>query len=259
MTRKSLQLILFALLLSWQTVRAQDEKSPSLRFLALDDGFHLYSSARVNQPYIRGDLPASGLASEGIRGQLGARFAGVKAENIFFQHRLGLSVGLRYTALFSSISRNSFFPGHFYLLHRQEGTTTEYLRLRVLEENLHCVGIPLEARFYINPKRRWFLIAGGEASYRVARKVRVEFRDPDMKIYTEDVKSLLRGTSSYFTSFYMGAGVRLGRKRPRWALEFDVPLAITSSISSLNKPLGGGAGFRIQYVLSKSHGWYESE
>lgn len=258
MNRKS-QLFLLALLLFCKGASAQDAVLSSFPLMAIDAGTIFNAIEPVDRPYIRGDLPASGFLAEGIGGEMAAQFVGVKAEKILVEGRLGFSVGLRYTNLFNSIYRNAIFPNHFYVLHRQEGTTTEYLRVSRIEENSHYIGIPLEVRLYFNPRRRWFFLAGGEWSYQFARQVKVGFKDPNMKMFTEDVKALVGGASGHYSSFYMGAGVRLGGVRPRWTLGLNIPLAITETVSSLNTPHAGGAAIHIQYLLSKSYKWHEKD
>ena len=259
MAEKSYQVLLLALVFLCQDVCAQNVDPSPFALLTIDAGIHFYAIEAVDRPYIRRDLPASGFLGEGIRGEMTAQFAGAKAEKFFFQHRLSFSVGLRYTNRMNSIYKNSVIPDYFYVLHRQEATTTEYLRVGRIEESLRYIGLPLEARLYINPRRRWFLMAGGEWSYQIAHEIKVAFKDPDMKMFTKDVKALVGDASGHYSSFYMGAGVRLGEDRPRWTLGLNVPLATTRTVSGVLTPRFGGAGIHVQYLLSRSHMWYEKE
>ena len=227
-------------------VRAQD----STLFVAFEAGFHSVGCERLKKDYLRGDNPPSALFAPRITSELFMRFAGIKLEKITSNEKFGFATGVRFTGLESRIYKRGF-PQYFFLLHRQTGTTTEYLKVRELKEISYYIGIPLEVRMYTNKHRRYrlFFTAGAEWNVQLRTKTDVEFDDPAMSIYESDVREIAGDSNPWYASFYIGAGLILGRERPRFTLGLSAPLVITKTLSSLNVPTEG-VGIQIQYLIS---------
>lgn len=219
-------------------------------FLSFDAGVQSVGCEAVKKDYLRGDNPPPTLFASKITSELSMWFAGVKIEKKDAQERFGLATGIRFTGLQSRIYRSGN-PQFFFLLHRQTGTTTEYLSVSELRELSYYLGIPLEFHIYTNRRRRnrWFFMGGGEWNLHLRTKKEVQFHDPAMHIYESGVKEILGNPGSWYASFYIGAGLILGKERPRFTVGLTSPLAITKTASSLNVPTAG-VGLQVQYLIS---------
>lgn len=238
-------ILLSPLIFFFFSARAQD----STLFLAFEAGAHSVGCERVRKDYLRGDNPPSTLFAPKITSELTMRFAGIKVQKITSNEKFGLATGIRFTGMQSRIFKTGF-SDFFFLLHRQTGTTTEYLKVRELEEVSYYIGIPLELRMYTNKARRtrWFFMAGAEWNLQLGTKVNVYFDDPAMDIYESDVREIAGDSNPWYASFYIGAGLILGKDRPRFTLGLSAPLVITKTVSSLNIPTAG-MGMQIQYLI----------
>jgi hypothetical protein len=176
-------------------------------------------------------------------------YVGAKIEKRTANDRFGISTGLRFTRLYSGIKKSGT-PEFFYVLLRETGTTTEFLRVKELRETSAYLGIPLELRFFPYDKKwlRLFLFAGSEWSYRLKSKTNVVFFNAEMDIHQSTLREILGRSESWYAAGYIGAGFTIGKEKPRFSLAVTGPLFITNTVSTLNKPFTGG-GFKVQYHI----------
>ncbi len=248
MLKKLRFLLIVSLLFSSAVVSAQ--KGAGSPKIIIESGLEVFGIKPVDRPYIRDDYPAQGSRSGGIGGTFLTVFAGVKTEWMTQSERFGFSAGLRYTLLGSTIGKRSFpYHDYFYFLHRESGTTTEYLTIRMLYEESHYIGIPLEVRFYPAADRnaRWYFNAGGELARRVATNLEANFRSASMMIFNENVAEIVGSANDWYTWIYIGGGVRAGRDR-QWTFGLNIPVILSENASSLNTPRPA-IGLHLQYAI----------
>jgi hypothetical protein len=225
------------------------------KFLSLETGVDFIDSQTTEQKdFIRAESPdfyGTDAYSRKIIYQLHKTFAGVRIEMRNQNDRFGFSTGLRFTQVNSSITKNSA-PHYFYFLLRQTGTTTEYLRIRKLNQTSGYLSIPFEVRFFPYDQKmfRLFIVLGCDINYRLMTKTEADFTDPAMSIYQSDVSKISGDPSVFHSSFYARAGFLLGKNKPRIGIGVTAPVIITDNSSSLVYPtVGGGFFLQVQFPL----------
>jgi hypothetical protein len=243
----SRSLILFLVVFfSCLTAVAQD----SLRFIILETGIDNIVCEPAEKNYIRDDnSPGNSIFAPRIVSEMRKVYVGAKIEKRTANDRFGFTTGLRFTRLYSEIKKSGV-PEFFYVLFRETGTTTEFLRVRELQETSAYFGIPLEVRFFPYGKKRFrlFLFAGSEWSYRLKGKTDVVFFNAEMDIHQTALREILGRSDSWYASGYIGAGFTIGKEKPRFSLGVTAPVFITNTASVLNEPVTGG-GFNVQYHI----------
>jgi hypothetical protein len=198
---------------------------------------------------------SAGVSNNNLTSLMNEQFIGIKSEYFSLNDKIGFSGGLRYTRTNSSIGKNNYWLNgndYFYLLYREEGVTTEYLKIKEISQNTDYIGIPVEVRYF--PFRphlfRFYFKAGANLNYRLNTKTDVVFKDAAMEPYQNEVTALLQEPASFSSSIYGSAGVRIGRaSKPALSFEICLPsLSLTSESTGLVNPIFGG-GFQLNYQL----------
>lgn len=226
------------------------------QFIGLEAGFEAVANNKVEADYIREEsapVVADPASAEKIRGWSYRLFAGITYEKRFHNDKFSVLTGLRYTSMMSTVDKSTG-PEYFYLLHRQTDVTTEYLRVRKLQQRSSFIGIPVNIRyfpFHAKHGARLYCFAAGEISYRLQTKTTVEFDDAQMGKYSGDVQNTVGSPSNaIYGIFSGGAGIQF---RNKFTLEFCIPVIMTSGISTLVSPtFGGGIHLRFQLPYKKS-------
>jgi hypothetical protein len=181
------------------------------RLISVETGIDFIDSQNSEKKdYIRGDTPdfaLDGSFSRKIQSETHKIFAGVRIEIRSRNDRFGFLTGLRFTQLNSSITKNGS-PDYFYFLLQQTGTTTDYLRVRKLDQTSHYLGIPAEIRFFPYEQRtfRLYFSIGCELNYQVKTKTEADFTDPSMEIYQSDVVRITGAPDKWYSRFLAGKG-----------------------------------------------------
>jgi hypothetical protein len=222
----------------------------SLKFVAFETGIDFIGCESVEKDYIRDtNSDLNGIFAPRMRSEMQKAFVSVKIEKRTSNDRFGFLTGLRFTHLNSRIIKSGF-PNFLYFLLRQTGTTTEYLKVKELNEISNYLGIPLEVRFFPYKQRRFrlYFMAGGELSYQLTTKTNVLFDDKTMEIYQSSAEEIVGKSSTWYAAFYARAGFILGKEKPRIGIGISAPVVITNTVSSLNTPVAGG-GVQIQFQM----------
>jgi hypothetical protein len=219
------------------------------KFLSLETGIDFIDSQDSGQKdYLRAESPDynNGVFSRSIRYETHRIFTGARIEIRSRNDRFGFLSGLRFTQLSSSITKNSS-PHYFYFLLQQTGTTTEYLRVRKLNQTSNYLGVPVEVRIFPYGQKtfRLYFLIGCEISYQLATKTEADFTDPSMKIYQSDVAGITGAPDKWCSAFYGRAGFIFGKDIPRIGIGITSPITLSGSSSSLTTPTVG-AGFHLQ-------------
>lgn len=238
-----------------------------LKFLGVETGKIWYENEMLKMDYIRGDVPfyyTGRKSTSYANSSIFLVYAGIKPEFIFFKNKLGITAGLNYTRMKSSIMKgengsnsNDYF---FYFLYRQNGVNTEYLKIKEINQKSDYLGIPIEIRYFLFKPRpfRFYIKLGAEFSYCLQTKTNVDFLDKAMEIYKQGVIEKYDQPKAFNTLLNGAVGFRFryGKdSKPEISVEIRIlSVFLTSRPSSLADPKNGlGFQFEIQIPLkSKS-------
>lgn len=236
---------------------ASTSQETGKKFFGIEAGMTLISCEMPDMTYIRGDMLSypSDFALSSITSLMYNSFAGIKSEFFSANDKFGFAGGVRYTLTVGSIGKRNYWANntnYFYLLFRQDGINTEYLKVKDIIQSSDCIGIPLEVRFFPY-KPRWFRLyfkLGAEINFRLQTNTDVVFYDNLMEGYQKEVAEIVGQPESFSSSIYGAVGIRIGRKlRPALNLEIAVPVVfLTSESSAMVNPVAGG-GFQLNVQL----------
>lgn len=260
MKNKFISLSVFLCILAGYAT-GQDEKRT---FLYIGTGIDFIGCEPPEKDYIRGDIDPNpydnvtfgpDYVTDEIRSLLHADFLCVKFEYRVLNRKLGIAGGLRYTRVVSSIGRPSYFsdsPEYFYLQYAQDGTNTEYAKVREIIQRSGYAGIPLEFRIYPYEPRRvnLYFMAGGSFNFNVLNRTEIVFYKEEMEPYEEEVSESIEDPYPFYASLHLGAGLQIGRPgKPGFNLEICVPAGmITTGETGFVDP-DTGIGFRLMFRL----------
>lgn len=252
----------FLLLLPGFLLRAQ-KNTPEKKtmFLYIESGIDFISCEAPDKDYIRADVDPfyNGTVAESARSLLYNEYFGIKFEYRVLRNLLGVSGGIRYNRMVSSIGKTSYWedtPEFFYVRYWSDGENTEYAKVTEINQKTDYLGIPLELRIY--PYKDYpvnvYFKAGASLNMNIGSKTGIVFLDEAMYPYEASVASVVENPPSYFGSFHLGAGVKIGRlAKTGFILEASVPVAVLMpEKASLVTPLtGAGLQFMIRVPLTK--------
>lgn len=227
------------------------------KYVGAEAGICFISGKMLEMEFIRGDIPAypGGYSSTYLKSYMNKGYTGIKAEVLSRNNKFGFSAGLRYIQMNSSVGRNTYWTGntnYFYLMYRQDGVNTEYLKVKELDQRTSYLGIPLEARFFPYNARlfRVYFKLGADVGFKLHSKTDVIFYNQSMDYLEDEVADLIGDSEPVSASVTVSAGVRVGREsKPAINLEAGLPTVfMTSGSSGLVNPVFGG-GFQISFQI----------
>jgi hypothetical protein len=260
MKKKLLSASIFLSILTGFTY-GQDEKRS---FLYLETGIDLLGCEAPVKDYIRGDIyqnqydinPGPDFVSDQVTNLLHADFLGLKFEYRILNNKLGVAGGLRYTRVVSSIGKSSYWSDvdekYFYLQYAQNGTNTEYAKVREITQKSGYLGIPLELNFYpFTPHNvNLYFKAGATFNFNIASHTDLVFWNEEMEPYEEEVAKVIEDPYPFYSSLYLGFGLQIRPSgKPGFNLEFCVPAGmITAGENGFYDPRTG-VGFRLTFRI----------
>lgn len=244
---------LFLLPISLIPLKAQEP----LYFIA-ESGMDFISCAPPEKEYIRGNVEPLfyEFTSGALRGLYYRNYFGFKAEKRFIHDLIGISTGLRYSRSESSIGKNSYWSSpseYFYLRLPQTGTTTEYLRIRELNQVTGYLGIPLELRIYPYTPRFFnvYYKLGTDFNILVSKKEDAVFYSAAMEKYTDAVFSVVEDPWPVMASLHLGIGFKMGqpgKSAVMWEICFPTALLVPRH-GFLTPQAGGGLQLNVRIPL----------
>jgi len=178
-------------------------------------------------------------------------YIGFRFEYRVINNLFGLSGGLRYSRMVTSIGRDSYLssdPDYFYVNYYQSELNTEYAKVREINQKGDYLGIPLEVRLYPRKEHRIKLYykAGVSFNLKVHSKSDISFFNESMEQYQADVIKVVENASSNFTTFHIGLGLKIGKSnKPGISIETYTPIGVRFPKGSyFVKPLAG-SGFQL--------------
>lgn len=243
---------------------SQDEKK---KFIYVDAGIDFIACEAPAKDYIRDDVNPyyyyyyydyyDDNSADQINAMFYKNYFSIKGEYKVLNNVLGLTSGIRYTHLQSSIGKQMYWRSSsefFYVLYKEDGSTSEYARVKEIVQNSHYLGIPLELKIYPNPGRDWWVNVyykiGADFNFHINTKEKISFFNEEMKAFQDEVSEVIEEPYSMIGSAFMAVGLKLGKNRfPGVNIEACVPTFVfTSGASGLVKPIGGG-GFQFNIRL----------
>jgi hypothetical protein len=248
------RIILLLVLISVITVYAwgQEEKR---KFLSLEAGINGIGCAAPDKEYIRAVYDQNyDYYSDHIRSIMTINYIGLKFEYRVPNNLLGLSAGIRYNRMISSIGRDSYISSgadYFYVNYNQSDLITEYARVCEIDQKGDYFGVPLEVRYYPKETRRINLYykVGASFNIKLHSKSDISFFDKSMEQYRADVIKVVEDASPNYTTFHIGVGLKIGKSnKPGISLEANAPVGVMFPKGSyfVNPQAGGG----FQLLLS---------
>jgi hypothetical protein len=229
------------------------------KFISAEAGMDALGSDLLFKDNIRGDVPQydnMGEPTQSLKNLFYKDYVGLKTEIFSLNQKLGFSVGLRYTRMHALLGKTTYSStstaSFFYLLYSQKGTTTEYLKVKQIDQKSDYIGIPLEFRYFafkLDPFMG-YLKAGVEFDYRMQTKTNVAFYDNTMNTYQGYVVRMVGTPRSFSSVFYAAVGVRLGKpSKPCANLEINLPTVfLTPESTGLVNPQAG-TGFQLSIQI----------
>lgn len=184
-------------------------------------------------------------------------YIGIKYETLFSNNNVGIASGLRFSQLWAQLDHNPKYDYFIWLL-RQEGQTSDYLTIRSMKQKNHYLSVPLEIRVF--PKRsdrvfkNYFKI-GGAFNYLYSTDYKIDFQDPFMSKYTEEVGDNIRKPCMYSAFIFPALGFRWGKNNYPWFnVEFQFPgfLIAQHKHAFVDPNVGFGMQFSLQFPLNKT-------
>lgn len=229
-----------------------------LKYIGIESGISFIESAMSNMDYVRGYIPSydAGYSSNSLASLTYKSFIGIKTEIFSLSDRIGLSGGIRFSRIYSSVGKNDYWTNstnYFYWLYRQDGVTTEFLKVNEVNQRFDYVGIPIEIRYFTarRPRKvRLYFKIGTEFNFLVQSQRNIVFNNIAMNSYESDLLSKIDKPKTFYCAMYSGAGIRLGRElKPSISIEACFPyLFLTSHSSGLVDPTFGG-GFQVNVQI----------
>jgi hypothetical protein len=250
-------LCLFLTYKSW----SQDEKR---KFLYLETGIDFISCEPPGKDYIRGDIDANpydnpyyetDYVADQIRSLLHTSYAGLKFEYRILNNKLGISGGLRYTWYVSSIGKPAYWtdtPEYFFVQYGQDGTNTEYAKVKEITQRSGYLGVPVELRFYPFRQRSLnvYFKAGASFNYNITDKTNIVFYNDDMAPYEDEVSRIIEDPCTFYASLYLGVGLQIVRAaKPGINIEFNIPVGIETPGDPGFVDPQSGVGFQLMFRI----------
>lgn len=195
-----------------------------------------------------------------LRSNFSMASAGVKGEILLGDSKWSILAGVQYLQSFSRIDNKDPWLGYqnfFFYEFREEGTTTEYVTIENITQEVHYIGVPLQIRFSPFRPRRFnlYFMGGIEGNVLIASDTEIEFHERAMKPYESEITDQFGEPDPFNGVFYLGAGATFGRPGGvRIGIDVQLPAVfIGSSTGLVNPNSGGGVGLVISLPLTRNN------
>ncbi len=228
------------------------------KYIVPEYGIDILDNELLFKDNIRGDVPNYYKLEEpadNLQHLFYKYYAGLKCEIFSGNQKFGFSSGIRYTRMHALLGKDAYSgssANFFYLLYAQTGVTTEYLRIKQIEQKSNYLGIPLEMRYFavnLDPFMG-YLKVGFEFDYKIQTKTNVKFQDNSMNTYQDDVTKMVGKPRSLTSVLYASAGIRWGTpSKPCVNMEINLPAVFLLSESEGLVNPQAGSGFQISLQI----------
>jgi hypothetical protein len=233
-------------------------QEPGSGYLNVDAGSLIYFGEFENSDYIRKDISSYNYYYDDYNGSFSStlyvNYASIKYQ-YFFMRRLSFRTGLRYSHLVSSIGKYQDFYNNtdfFYFYLSQNGTETEFVKLKEIGYSADYIGIPAEIMFKLFDKKYFYLyLEGGvDLGLLVNKTNKVKFENSAMNGYSNAVMDKFSKPGKLNSNAYCGMGMHIGTpNKVSLNFELSVPAFLLTSKSSSFTTTGSNAGIGLQVSL----------
>ena len=189
-------------------------------------------------------------------------YVGIKPEYSLNTH-FAVAAGLRFS--FGESSLTSDRDNFLWKIDETE-TTSNYLKIKNIAQNVYGVGIPLELKIYPNKSDVLWRIygkVGALIDFAFASDISVDFVNPTMNKYLPDVQKQFDKPTFFNGQIILGFGIKIGRaKYPFGSVEFQMPIHLAdkqrlSSLFEMRDAVGVGVQANIYLPVGKQKLSYE--
>jgi hypothetical protein len=167
-----------------------------------------------------------------------------------------LATGLQYRVISTHISAAE--TQYFFYRYAQEGLDTRYLRINSITQNISCIGIPLQIRFFPfgGRRARFYAKVSLENNFNVSASGHVRFFQAEMDPYEKQVQQSFEQPLSYNAIMSLAGGVRFhGQGKFAGGFEVIGPTGFLTpnAIGMVSPTVGMGLQFNVVYLFKKSN------
>ena len=189
-------------------------------------------------------------------------YFGIKPEYSLNAH-LAVAAGLRFS--FGENSLTSDRDNFLWKINETE-TTSNYIKIRDITQNIYTVGIPLEMKIYPDKSDMLWRVygkVGAVFNLAFASDVLVDFSNAAMNKYLPDVQNQFEKPSLFNGQFVLGFGLKIGKMNsPFGNIEIQIPIHFTDkqrlgSLFEINNAVGVGMQASIFIPVGKQKLSYE--
>jgi hypothetical protein len=222
-----------------------------IKLIGIEAGIDFLGGAPEHE-YIRAETSYYGEAEKNLESLSHKRYTGIKAEIRSRNNKFGLSAGLRYTYIKSSVGKASYYSttsDFFYFMTRQTDNSIEYLKVEEINESSHYIGIPLKVNWYPFPEHffTFYFNAGLEFNYRVSTKTNVVFTNSEMNPFSDAVTDRLEQPRNVTSIIGTSVGVKIGQSKKVICTIEAGPSGFLSNRTSSIVDLKGGFGAQLNF------------
>ncbi|GEM_PF-1239747 len=228
-------------------------------FVGTGTGFTMYGASTPDYKFIRGNVSwHDHVYNSDIASFAFSWHAGLGVELQSANTRFGYSIGVRYTIYMGFLGATTYDndddDDFFYVRLEENGTQTDYLRVKSINQINSYVGIPLEFRYLLFKPMlfRPYMKLGADFNFKINDSSNVKFKDDVMDKYEEDVAKLFDEAEDFYSTMYFGIGVKVGRVgKINFNIDARIPaFVLTGKKAGLVQPIaGGGVNISVQVPL----------
>ena len=165
-------------------------------------------------------------------------YVGVKPE-FSITNSISIAAGLRFLGSNSTLNSDK---NYFLWKVSENDLTTNYVRVKGVEQNNFYVGIPVEMTFYTYKRDirvRHFVRGGVNFNILLASETTPQFENAAMKKYADKVKNDIEKKDPFSPAAFVGTGVKIGRMNSLFGtVEIRVPFTMTGFSSFAKSSVG---------------------
>ena len=233
------------------------------KYIIAEYGIDILGNELLFKDNIRGDVPNyfnMGEPADNLQHLFIKNYTGLKYEIFSRNRKFGFASGIRYTQIHALLGKDPYSgssANFFYLLYARTGVTTEYLRIRRIEQKSSYLGVPMEMRYFafnLGPFMG-YLKASIEFDYKIQTKTNVRFQNDSMNSYQDGVAKMAGKPRLLTSVLYASTGIRWGNPSKIFVnMEINLPTVflLKESEGLVNPQAGSGVQISVQIPLKST-------
>ncbi|MCB0804801.1 MAG: hypothetical protein KDC05_03330 [Bacteroidales bacterium] len=231
--------------------------------IGIEAGSQIFINEVPAYNFIRGDIDpyGTGMAAGQLSGYTGNWSAGAKMETYASNGKFAFGGGLRFTLLTSLLGKENRYDDNndfFYLLLREEGPDTDYLKVKNVSQHTGFIGIPFSVKYipYFEDFFGFFLKASTGFHLKIFNHQSADFTNSHMEKYEDNVVNMFEEPGNFYSEFGLGAGMLFGKPdKINLSLDANVPVfAFGAAMEGLfDSTLGVGIQINLLIPINTTH------